>query len=206
MTNLKIYILDGFPVLGEMGDKTSIEKIVACDICKRKEVVEHTLSYKFDVWNGEDVIKGAVFHLISSRLKEALEKEGFQNISFKKVLNEKSESFKMGKKAYQKKLPDFYKIEIYGKADGPEIWYERSNVCEKCEDQKWFPTTIGISSLIFFDEHEEYTSREVYAKDWKGDDIFLLLDYGPPIITERFLDIINQYPENETQLKEAKWV
>ena len=206
MDNPKIYVFDGFPVKGEMGDLTNLEINVACEKCKRKEIIEHVLSYKFDEWSGEDIVKGANFYLISERLKHSFEENRITGVVYKQIINEKSEYFKIRKSAYQEQLPKFYKIEIENFLDGPEIWWKRAEVCPKCKDQKWEPTEIGIASMITDDPYEEYTPREVYKENWKGEEIFLLNDPGPPIITENMLRMIEKTSNQKIELRNALWV
>ncbi|MGD1842382.1 MAG: hypothetical protein ACFB0B_16045 [Thermonemataceae bacterium] len=59
-----------------MGQKTHIEKKVACDACKRVENTEHRLSYQFNEWLGEDpgppIITEGLFNKIKGFTKQKI--------------------------------------------------------------------------------------------------------------------------------------
>lgn len=202
----KIFVFDNFLVKGEMGEKTNIERKIACNHCNRVDIIEHVLSYKFDEWRGEDIIKGANFYLFSEKLKIWFDKNDIEGVAFKKIINEKSENFKIRKSAYQSSLPVFFKIEFHNQLEGSEIWWEKDYICEICKDQKWEPTIQGLSSLFPEDPYEEYFPREVYKESWNGEKLFLLEDPGPPIITEDLLLEIKRITNQKITLREAKWV
>lgn len=203
----EIYVFDGWPVIGEMGDQTDLEFKEVCSVCHQREKVCKKLSYRFDIWRGEDIVKGALFWLFSERMKEAFENASIEGINYSKIENEKADYFRITKKGYQKELPDFYKIELLNKLNGPDIWWKRDEVCPTCNSHKWLPTLEGIQSICsFIDPTEEYTPREVYKNIWKGEDMFLLEDYGPPIITEKVADIIRDTTDQEIDIKKAVWV
>ncbi|GAA0894364.1 hypothetical protein GCM10009122_40450 [Fulvivirga kasyanovii] len=109
MNRPKLYVFDGFPVKGELGDNTRLEVREICEVCHRKDFIYHHLSYKFDEWDGEDVIKGVDFYLISEKLKKIFTEENIKGIGFQEIENEKSEFFKFSRNSYQKELPVFYK-------------------------------------------------------------------------------------------------
>ena len=201
---INLYVLNSLPSLGEMGDQTSIERINLCSECNILEENIHAFSYKFASWNGQDLIEVAGnYFFVSERVKIELEKHVNGTLEFFKINKEKTDYFKIGKKAYQKEIPTFYKLEIKKRLDGPEIWWEREAKCPKCSRDKWNITLDGIGSSI---NDDDYVPRKVYKNTWNGEMIFKLQDPGQPIVTQEFLDIVNSVTDQKIELREAEWV
>ncbi len=201
-----IYVLRDIPSLGELGRKTEVIFRELCKTCKRREVEYKYLSYRFGRWNGEDLISVAgTLIFVSERLKNELDEKGIKNISYSIIENEKESYFKIGKNAYQKSLPNFYRLTIHSKADGPEIWWQRAHICPECNDQKWDITIEGVSSTISSDPFAHYTPRKVYKTSWNGEDVFNLMDIGLPIATQSFVDRVNSFGI-KYEFPPAEWV
>jgi hypothetical protein len=201
----KIYVLNKLPSLGELGDKTQIEYKTVCYKCGIKRAVKKQISYKFDMWNGEDLISVAgIYKFVSQRLKSELEFLENKEVTFTPVVNEKSDYFKPGKNAYQKEIPQFYLIEPLKVLDGPELWWKRVGKCESCNKHSWNYTIEGITSVVA-DDLDNYVQRGVYQNQWRGELIFNLSDPGAPIVTEDFIKIVNRVDKTRHSFFEAKW-
>lgn len=201
---IDLYVLNNLPSLGEMGDKTDIERTKSCSECNILDENIHEFSYKFASWNGQDLIEVAGNYIfVSEKVKIELEKHANGTLDFFKIKNEKADYFKIGKKAYQKEIPTFYKLEIKKRLDGPEIWWEREGKCPKCDRDQWNITLDGIGSSI---DDDDYVPRQVYKNTWNGEMIFNLQDPGQPIVTQDFLDIVNSVTDQKIELRKAEWV
>lgn len=67
-------------------------------------------------------------------------------------------------------------------------------------------TLEGIQSTINSDPTAIYTPRQVYFKEWNGEIIFNLHDPGKPIVTQEFLDIVNDVSLKKVTLAPAEGV
>ncbi|MDC7125206.1 MAG: hypothetical protein PQJ46_06555 [Spirochaetales bacterium] len=202
-----IYVLNDLPSLGEIGEKTKSIFNIECATCNRRTIEYNPFSYVFARWNGEDLISVAGNeYFVSKRLKLELEPKVKDLVNFVPIINEKKEYFKMGKSAYQKTIPPFFRLEITHNIDGPELWWERNEQCPACGKYKWWPTLKGIESTITSAPTATYTPRQVYFKDWKGEAIFNLNDPGKPIVTQEFIDTVNNVCIKKIKLKPAEWV
>lgn len=200
-----IDVLNDLPSLGEIGEKTKTIFKTDCDTCNRRTIKYDPFSYAFARWNGEDLISVAGNeYFVSKRLK--LESKTKDLVNYIPIINEKKDYFKMGKKAYRKTIPSFYRLEITQNIDGPELWWERNEKCPVCGEYKWWPTLKGIQSTVTSDPTAIYTPRQVYFKEWKGEIIFNLKDPGKPIVTQKFLDTVNNVCIKKIKLKSAEWV
>lgn len=201
-----IYVLSYIPSVGELGGKTKTISNKICEICGKDDEKFEVISYWFEQWNGEDLIKaGGLNYFVSERLKLLLEVK-IEGINFQKAVIEKADYYKPSKKAYQKEIPSFYLLNIGNILDGPDIWWERDNVCQACSRQKWKITLIGIQSTVNSDPTATYVPRQVFKNKWNGEDIFCLEDPGLPIVTQNFLDIVNSLNGFKYELKTANWV
>jgi len=201
---MKINFLLGVPVMGELSPNTVKTEIVICESCKRRKTQYTDITYVFDRWRGEDIIRAAGEFFISERLKEKLEEKNIKGYKLTPIDTAFSEQRggirKFGKEAYQKELPNFYYFEIIGRAEGDiDDWYEiiDPTECPKCKTNKKMITLEGIGSMespeLSGKEFENPLSRNVYKKSWQGDDIFLLQDsLNKPIVTQNFVDGLSE--------------
>ncbi len=214
---MKINFLLGVPVMGELSPNTVKTDIFLCESCKRRKTLYSDITYVFDRWRGEDIIRGATEFFISQRLKEKLEEKkikGYKLTNVKTAFSKQRGGItKFGKGAYQKELPNFYYFEIIGNADGDiDDWYEiiDPTECPKCKTNKKLITIEGIGSMetpeLSGKEFENPLSRNVYKKSWQGDDVFLLQDgLNKPIVTQNFIDCLIELDIKLNQ-KEGVWL
>ena len=210
---MDLFILIETPVLGELGPQSKIIREKACETCGRLDVKHQQLEFKFDRWNGEDLISAYGLYFMSERLKNAVEAAGLKGMRFQAVQSVKAETFKLGKKAYQAALPTFYHLKIVGKAKGPDIWHDNLGVCDHCRQNKWWPTPEGIrsgngpSSTGTKKDVENPLKRRVYPHSWQGDDLFYLQDPVMfPIATSRFRDLTLELNNTKLFFRKTSWV
>lgn len=202
---MKINFLLAVPVMGELSSETVKNDIILCEMCKRRETQYSNITYVFDRWRGEDIINGASEFFISQRLKEKLEEKnikGYKLTPIKTTFSEQRGGIrKFGKEAYQKELPDFYYLEVLGKAEGDiDKWFKiiDSTECEGCKSNKKMLARDGIRSLgnpelTGGKDVDNPLSRNVYERTWQKDDIFLLQDgLNLPIVTQNFIDCLSE--------------
>lgn len=201
---MKINFLLGVPVMGELSPNTVKTEVIICESCKRRKTQYSDITYVFDRWRGEDIIRAAGEFFISQRLKEKLEEKNIKGYKLTLIDTTFSEQRggirKLGKGAYQKELPNFYYLEVLGIAEGDiDDWYEiiDPTECPKCKANKKLITIEGIGSMetpeLSGKEFENPLSRNVYKKSWQGDDIFLLQDsLNKPIITQNFINCLSE--------------
>lgn len=200
---MKINFLLAVPVMGELSSETVKNDVILCEMCKRRETQYSNITYVFDRWRGEDIINGASEFFISQRLKEKLEEKnikGYKLTPIKTTFSEQRGGIrKFGKEAYQKELPDFYYLEVLGKAEGDiDEWFKiiDPTECEGCKSNKKMLARDGIRSLgnpelTGGKDADNPLSRNVYERTWQKDDIFLLQDgLNLPIVTQNFIDCL----------------
>lgn len=215
---MKIYLLIETPILGELGKKTKIIEQKDCSDCGKLNITYPSLEYQFDYWNGQDLITAFNVYFISERLKNKMVEKEIKGVIFHKVYISKSDKFKVGKKAYQTVLPNFYHLEVTGKAEGKELWWKPIKVCNTCNNTKWRPTLTGINaqggpSLTGTGKDVENPApRNIYLDSWKKDDLFVQIPVKSTlIITQKFVDILNdlQVPINKKGgiwLRPTHWI
>lgn len=118
----------------------------------------------------------------------------------------KGDYFEITDEAYAKTLPKFYRLLITGKASGPEAWWT-SWTCKDCGVKHWEMTDLGIEATTAQLTGEIGSPREVFADSWQGDDLFYLDDHhAPPLVTQRFVDLLAQVGVVGLVFHPAKWI
>jgi hypothetical protein len=207
----QIYVMIGFSVIGELGSKSKILQRSICDKCSIYKIEYEKIEYIFDKWGGEDLIKAMDIFLVSERLKEALISADLKGITFKEVEVKKKKGFSYNEGAYGKTLPAFYHLIFKSHAKGPEIWWKKVK-CNNCEKHKWDLTIEGIDAstdpiIMGGSEIENPAPRNVFISSWKGEDVFHLEDPEIlPLVTKRFIDVLEKINVKDIYYREVNWV
>jgi|688.fasta_scaffold516868_2 hypothetical protein len=102
-----LFIIDP-AVEGGFGEQTIVERNPEIEY---PEVV--SLEYRFDDWNGDEIVNSFPCHLISARLYESLSRAGVSGLAIKDVLISKSEKF--DQLSLEVCLPEFYWLAPIGR-------------------------------------------------------------------------------------------
>lgn len=201
-----IYTLASVPAIGEIGPATIVEDFPECPVCdRRKPPVFKFIEYRFDRWAGEDLVTAMGYYAVSERLRLELQRAGISGIDFRDLKVSQGDDFEITNDAYSKTLPKYYHLIITGTASGPELWWT-SETCLNCGVKHWDITRLGIKAQGAVLIGEVGTPREVFKDSWQGHDIFNLEDPGLPVVTQRFVDLIQQEGVIGVVFHPAKWV
>lgn len=204
MQGLKIYSLVGCPVLGDLGLRTLIRNRVVCSGCNREIVTEYQkIEYVFDAWRGGlDLATARMVYIVTSRLREAIEARKLRGVRFRGIWSTKSNRFLEihGKK----RLPAFYEMMASDIVEG-EGWWKNIGPCRTCGQPQWSTTPRVLEWASARVAGAMTVPRTVYEESWKGQDIFCLPEPGPPLVTQRFVDIIESLGTVDVVFHSAKW-
>jgi hypothetical protein len=202
----RIYTPASIPTIAELGEATEVSESEPCPACNRQPPPRFTfVEFIFDVWDGEDLVTAMDVWAASERLRNASEQSGLTGAQFDDMRVTKAEYFEPGGDAYAPDLPRFHRVDIGGRAQGPETWWI-SEVCEQCGLRAWERTSAGTRAEIALAFGEPAPPRQVYRGSWSGDDFFRLDDPGPPLVTERVKDVFERLPVKEVSFQPAEWV
>lgn len=205
MQKFEIYTLVGCPVLGDLGPRTLIKNRIICPDCNREVAIEyHKIEYVFDQWkDGLDLVTARMVYIVTNRLRMAIESNKLCGVQFRKIWSAKSNRFL---EIYGKKrLPTFYEMIASNIIDG-EGWWENVGLCKTCGQPKWNTTPKVLEWASARVTGTITAPRSVYEDSWKGQDVFYLPEPGPPIVTQRFVDTIENLGTIDVMLHSAKWV
>lgn len=207
MSQPAIYSLIGVPVLGELGPRSEVEQFPECGVCGRARPEEiRFIEYVFDYWSGEDLIAVAGYdYAVTARLREELERAEIRGAEFERMDVVGGEGFEIVPPANVDALPPFFRLSIVGRASGPEVWW-KSETCPACGVTSWSPLPEGIQAQTADLTGEPAPPRQVYRSSWQGDDIFRLEDPGPPVVTQRFADVLDRVGVGGVRLHPAEWM
>jgi hypothetical protein len=202
-----IYSLIGAPVIGELGERSEVERFPECEVCERRPpTVVRFIELAVDAWSGEGLVAVAGYnYLVGDQLREAFEREQISGVRFEPAEVTKGDYFEVVPPARGRATPHFARMVIVGEAEGPELWWT-SHTCPVCGVTSWTPTADGIAAQTSDLTGEEPAPREIYRSSWSGDDVFQLPDKGPPVVTLRFVDITERLEVSGLHLAPAKWV
>lgn len=215
---MKIYLLIETPILGELSGKTVMNERVVCNSCGRLSIQYESIEYKFDRWNGEDLITGLTQLFISDRLAKGLESNGLSGFTLAEISTLTGENFKKGEGLYTSSIPSFYHLKINGEIEGFEMWWKKMSQCKSCGKYKWKPTKEGIRSKLgpsLTGRSKDISNplpRNVYIDSWNGDDIFVQKPaINTPFVTQKFVDVLNKLGIKINQkggvwLSETNWI
>ncbi|MBI4317104.1 MAG: hypothetical protein HY675_01330 [Chloroflexi bacterium] len=94
-----------------------------------------------------------------------------------------------------KKIPRFDYFVITGRADGPWVWVTRkADTCPACGQVRALSPDRETFDAMQAERAGDVprTPILVYPDTWNGEDFFYLSEPGPPIITERIANILDQ--------------
>ncbi len=196
----RIHALVAAAAVGTRGERTVIEEPPPCPVCgyaPRSECI--SLEYVLDSWNGEDFVEALGCYAVSERLNRALSGAGLVGFRIQPMRVSKAEHFFMGEEAYQAEVPSFLQWVVTGKAEGPDTWFETRR-CSACGRRSGPPTDAGIEAMM----GGGGPPLAVYRDSWRGDDAFRL-EFGPPVLTERFVAVLERLKVKDLVLKPAAW-
>lgn len=100
----------------------------------------------------------------------------------------------------------FSQLIITGRAQAASSWWRRMRDCPICQRPVWRMTTHTTKALFAAVHGEIAPPRSVYRERWQGDDFFQVDDPGPPIVTDRAREVLEQFPIPGLCLHPAKFV
>ena len=203
-----IFTLVSVPIIGQLGPDSEIverEPCEACGVSYREEVT--FLDYEFDTWERAELIKaGHDNYAITRRLYEVFQKAGLKGLSTQPMKTSRGETFEQIDPEHKVVIPEFLRLIIVGKGDGPSGWWERGETCPVCGRPRWKRTEAATKALFSAFSKEPVPPRLVSAAAWQGDDMFLLTDPGPPVVTDRFQRIAEEQKVEGLEFSPAQWV
>lgn len=195
-------------MLGTIGDDTVIEYGETCVVCGREGPPKiEFLEYVFDVWERADIVTTYDTYAVTDRLQNILKSSHLKGFQFGEMKVSKSEIFRETDPNDEVKLPKFFELIITGRAAaGPSGWWEYAGTCEGCSRPIWKHTDRVSAALSSVLKGEIGPPREVKKETWNEDDIFLLDDPGPPVVTQAFVDVFERSKVTGVVFHPAKWV
>lgn len=199
-----LYTLVACPVIGVLGGQTHAIEFSVCEVCElRQRTAFQFIDYCFDKWSGQDLVSILNQYFISQRLRFVIAAASLQGITFQDMTVSKGNYFKIESLAYANVIPPFFHLALT-KVAGPESWW-LSNRCEACGITNWNISDVGLVGQMAGVTGEIAQPREVYRDSWAGEDMFYLQDPGPPLITQRFANVLSQLGVMGIVLQPAKW-
>jgi hypothetical protein len=203
----QIYSMLACPEMGSFGDDTEIEYFEPCPQCAiepRPDV--KFLEYRFDGWDGEELVCTRDRYGVTDNLRQALERASIVGVSFREMSISKSDMFLDIDPDDEVELPHFWEMIIESTCSGPSGWWEFEGICPTCGTALWEHTDRVVDALTSPLMGDQGPPRLVYRGSWKGEDVFFLDDPGPPLATERFARIIADLDVEGLELQPAEWV
>lgn len=204
----EIYTLMSCPMIGQLGPDSEIVEREPCPTCGvgYPEEVKF-LDYQFDTWERAELIKaGRDNYAITRRLYDEFQKVGLKGLSSEPMTVSRGRIFEDIDPEHKIVIPEFVRLLIVGRADGPSGWWERGDVCPVCGRVNWKPTERVNQARFAKYSDKPGPPRLVSATTWKGDDMFLLNDPGPPVVTDRFKRAADENHVEGLVLAPAQWV
>jgi hypothetical protein len=204
----EIFTLVSCPIIGEYGPDTELHEREPCETCGesyREEVV--FLDYQFDTWERAELVKaGHHTYAITRRLFEAFQTAGIKGLSTQGMKVSRGPVFSQTDPGNTIVIPEFQRLLVNGKADGPSGWWDRGEVCPTCQRIIWHGTERVTDALFAKYEKKPGPPRLVSGATWQGEDIFFLTDPGPPVVTENFKRVAEEQKVEGLVLDPAQWV
>jgi hypothetical protein len=203
-----IFTLVAVPIIGKLGRNSKIVERPPCKVCGvsyREEVT--ILDYEFDTWERAELIKaGHDNYAITRRLFGVFEKAGLKGMATETMKVSRGKIFDRIDPEHKIKIPEFMRLIITGKADGPSGWWERGPTCPACGRPQWKRTEAATKALFSTFSKQPAPPRLVSAATWQGDDAFWLTDPGPPVVTNRFEQVVKGEKVEGVVLEPAEWI
>lgn len=201
----KIYTLNCRSWMGSLSRKSSKVQQPKCEKCNRelKEEIEYSkVELEVDRYNGEDWASASGILMVSHKLYEALMQAGIKGFAPLKV---KKVPYKYAD-IDVKTIPDFVYLAILAPAiKNIPIACDYNGICEGCN------LTLNEyneekSKLIIRKTTENPIPLQVFSDTYEGADIFDFTDHGEIGVTQKFLDVINNFNCPEAIIIPAEWI
>lgn len=200
-----IYTLHCKSWMGNLSKKSIKVQQPTCEKCNRvlKEEIKYSkVELEIDKYNGADWASASNLLMVTQKLYEALMQagiKGFAPIKVKKV------PFKYATIDI-KSVPDFIYLAILSPAvRNIPIASDYTGICEGCK------LTLNKyneekSHLIMRKTTENPIHLQVYADTYVDADIFEFTDHGEMGVTQKFLDVINDFNCPDAIVIPAEWI
>ncbi len=204
--NDDIFCISSATINGTLSANSEINSYTICDSCENR--IPHFLSYKkveyiFEEYSEEDIIMAKRAFFVSERLKnELLNNQQLKGMEFTKITNKKSKY--CDKKT---KIPDFYYINILSnKAECNSLIYTIKGVCKKCHSYIVEFKDDGLEIMTRSSEIHSQLKLEIKKSSWDESDIFYAKLHFEPIITRKFLGVLEKFNIGKLKLSPAVWI
>lgn len=190
-------------VLGDLGPRAEHIEARRCPAEWPYRVLT-VFDYGLDAWHGEDLLELRGEYAVSDRLRGALEEANVRGVAFKAMTTSTAPGFTVDRAAYSPTLPPFHWMVITGEAEGPPVWTRRSP-CSHCGAPTWNLLPAAFDACSWPRTRGPLPPRRVFRDTWKGDDVFYPGDHVLPVVTERFVAILQRLG-TPVLLQPALWV
>lgn len=201
----QIYTLNCRSWIGNLSKKSIKVQQPKCKKCNRalKEEIKYSkVVLEAEKYNGEDWASASGLLMVTQKLYEALMLGGIKGFAPLKV---KKVPFKYTALDI-KTIPDFVYLAILPPAiRNIPIACDYTGICEGCN------LTLNKyneekSQLIMRKTTENPINLQVYADTYENADIFNFTDHGEIGVTQKFLDVINDFNCPDAVIIPAEWI
>lgn len=205
MTKENIYTFNNRCILGKLGSKTFRVQQSKCPKCNRtiqEEIDFSAIEYVFDEYNGQDLFSSENALIVTRGLYDALLKKGIKGIIPIKVSNSISKAFAKKKS----ELPEFIHLAVVPSSiENIPIAYDLQDKCDEC-GLYIMKFDINRYKLNFRVDDENALHLKVAFNSWNGNDIFNFRYHGETGVTQKFLDVINDFNCPDNVVIPAEWI
>lgn len=181
----RIYALESVPVVGHLRDYWPPS--ISCRSCGRLVGSYKKVTFVFDTLSECALFASADgSYFITETLMRLLDSTGISGFHAHRPSIAFSDDYSRNtREAGTQSLPSgIYYFVISGRADGP--WRRRKRgTCHECG--QFLPADDQET-----DNLAPPQTVRVYVDSWHGDDLFYVTEPGPPIVTERFVRILEE--------------
>ena len=192
-----IFTLNNRCVLGTLGPKTFQVQQPVCSQCNRtlKEEIDYSeIDYRFDQYNGEDLFSANNALIVTTNLYDALVKNNIKGMIPVKVTTT------------QKDVPDFIHLAIIpSRVENIPITFDAQEKCNVCNSYI-LKFDLNKFKLNFRKDTENAIHLQVDHSTWNGNDLFDFKYHGEIGVTQKFLDVINDFNCPENVIIPAEWI
>jgi hypothetical protein len=203
----EIFSLAGAPMLGTIGPEARMVVAPPCPDCRQpyRPIITH-LELLLDAWDHTDLISLTDTFAVTPDLQHALSEAGIQGVTFRQMTVGPSRSFYLSSVDDEVSMPEFVQMDVTPVLDGPSGWWDRLRECPTCNRPLWGYNERVSQAFTAAIVGQVGPPRQVYGREWKGEDVFWLTDPGPPLVTERTKAILEKFEIPELALHAAKFV
>ena len=207
MDEPKIFSVISGPVVGEMGPRSKLVHRDPCPQCGREYWPEvQFLHYELDYWQGEPLITLQYNYAVTAALRRAIEAAGIKGASFRPMEAGFGDVYEQMKEDEgEVVLPEFFQLVIGKTLTAGPGWWVRGPRCPGCGRVQWENRPWTIKAILGGSEAEGVPPRTVVRSGYHGEDLFFLDDPGPPIITERFRQLLEENGVTGLALRRAEF-